>query len=580
MTRCVWNLRGKWSFSVGALGTTCLPIASKAFMKEDANMSQVAGNANHDQGVGLRVAATPAELKPEEMPHLQGGGLTTLHADGSRKWLKPRLSEGKFWQARRIVAYGLILLFTAIPYISVSGKPLMLIDLTTRKFTLLGKTFLPTDTLLLSLLCMMIALGVFWITALWGRVWCGWGCPQTVYMEFVYRPIERFFEGSPGRPKKTKGLQGWLQQSGFGMLLKYVAYFIISCYLAHTFLAYFVGVEKLRVWVGQSPLEHPTPFIVMVVVTGLMMLDFSFFREQICLVVCPYGRMQSVMIDRQSMIISYDRKRGEPRGTKKKADAKGDLSLPVLATHDTRTADCVDCKMCVTTCPTGIDIRNGLQMECINCAQCIDACDSVMAKLHRPSGLIRYASQAVIEGEKPRLLRARVLLYPIIMIVLGVIFIGVLMNQAPSYIAVLRGTGAPFYTLPSGEVANPVKLKLINRTDGDVTYTVASTDGIAQVRVEEAQITLKPGELRQVSGIIVAQPDAFRNGTYNASVRVRASDGYSREVTYRLLGPARDHRVKGVDRDRDEKDPSPGLPVMDSGRKHDDNDKHEKEGDK
>lgn len=543
-------------------------------------MSQVAGQVSNEQVTPLRASAV-AEAKHEEMPHLQGGGLTTLNADGSRKWLKPRLSEGRFWHARRIVAYALILLFTAIPYITMNGKPLMLIDLTTRKFTLFGKTFLPTDTLLLSLLCMMIALGVFWITALWGRVWCGWGCPQTVYMEFVYRPIERFFEGTPGRPKKTKGVQGWLQQSGFGMLIKYAVYFVISCYLAHTFLAYFVGVEKLRVWVTQSPLEHPTPFIVMMVVTAMMMLDFSFFREQICLVVCPYGRMQSVMIDRQSKIISYDRKRGEPRGVKK-TTGTSDVSLPVLAMQDARTADCVDCKMCVTTCPTGIDIRNGLQMECINCAQCIDACDSVMKKLHRPTGLIRYASQAVVEGEKPKLLRARVLLYPIIMIVLGVIFIGVLMNQAPSYIAVLRGTGAPFYTLPSGEIANPVKFKLINRTEGDVTYSVASTDGIAQVRIEDQHVTLKPGELRQVSGIIVAQPDAFSNGTYNAGVRVKASDGYMREVTYRLMGPSRDHRVKGVDRSRDEKDPSPGLPVMDSGKGTEHKTEHsdEKEGDK
>ncbi len=522
-------------------------------------MSQVAGQVSNEHVTSLNVStAAMAEAKPEEMPHLQGGGLTTLNADGSRKWLKPRLSEGRFWHARRVVAYALILLFTAIPYITMNGKPLMLIDLTTRKFTFFGKTFLPTDTLLLSLLCMMIALGVFWITALWGRVWCGWGCPQTVYMEFVYRPIERFFEGAPGRPKKTKGVQGWLQQSGFGMLIKYAVYFVISCYLAHTFLAYFVGVEKLQVWVTQSPLQHPMPFIVMVVVTALMMLDFSFFREQICLVVCPYGRMQSVMIDRQSKIISYDRKRGEPRGVKKTAGTS-DVSLPVLAMQDARTADCVDCKMCVTTCPTGIDIRNGLQMECINCAQCIDACDTVI-----------------------RLLRARVLLYPIIMIVLGVIFIGVLMNQAPSYIAVLRGTGAPFYTLPGGEIANPVKFKLINRTESDVMYSVASTDGIAQVRIEDQNITLKPGELRQVSGIIVAQPDAFSNGTYNASVRVKASDGYMREVTYRLMGPSRDHRVKGVDRSRDEKDPSPGLPVMDSGKatKHKTEHSDEKEGDK
>jgi cytochrome c oxidase accessory protein FixG len=495
-----------------------------------------------------------------------GTALSTLNADGSRKWLKPRVSPGRFWHARRIVAFALIAVFTIIPYLSMNGKPLVLLDLAKRQFTLFGKTFLPTDTLLLALLGMVIFLGIFWITALLGRVWCGWGCPQTVYMEFVYRPIERFFEGAPGRPKKTKGLQGWLQQSGAGVMLKYVVYVLVSCYIAHTFLAYFVGVSTLRQWVTQSPFDHPLPFIVMIVVTMLMMLDFSFFREQVCLVVCPYGRMQSVMIDRQSMIISYDTKRGEPRGQKKPAD----IALPILAHADgstSRTADCVDCKLCVTTCPTGIDIRNGLQMECVNCAQCIDACDAVMTKLNRPTGLIRYASQAAIDGEKPKLLRPRVLVYPAIMLILAGLFVSVLLNQAPSYISILRGTGAPFYTLPSGEIANPVRVKLINRTATDQTYTISSTDGISQIRVEEQSLIVKPGQMIQVAALVTAEPNAFANGVYNATVKVTASDGYMREVTYRMMGPANTHRVKGVEPDQDEHDPSPGFPVMDAGKR-------------
>ncbi len=468
--------------------------------------------------------------------------LSTLQADGRRRWLTPKLSVGRLWRARRAVAFILIATFTLLPYIRINQKPAVLLDLATRRFTLFGKTFLPTDTLLLALLMVSIFVAVFFVTAVAGRVWCGWGCPQTVYMEFVYRPIERFFGGAPGRAKNA------LQKSPAAPFLKLAAYVIVSCLLAHTFLAYFVGVDRLIEWVQLSPFEHPTPFMVMAITTALMLFDFGYFREQTCIVACPYGRFQSVMLDRQSKIISYDRARGEPRGQKKiKGQGKADFSLQVLAQGDgseARTADCVDCKLCVTTCPTGIDIRNGLQMECINCAQCIDACDAVMTKLNRPIGLIRYSSQAVMEGEKPRLLRARIIAYPVILVVLIAAFITVLLTKGDTDANFLRGLGAPFAVLPDGKIGNQLRVKLVNRRDVPVTYTIrVEGPEEAQITGEMFPLTLIGGEMKMVPALIQVPQIAIVNGACNVTLIV--SDG-TRDVhrqVYRVMGPGGSHTV-------------------------------------
>ncbi|WP_233148191.1 cytochrome c oxidase accessory protein CcoG [Rhodopirellula sp. MGV] len=291
--------------------------------------------------------------------------LSTLEKDGSRRWLRPKLAPGFWWHKRRIIAYMLMVIFVAIPHLQVNNKPLILLDIAARKFTIFGRTFLPTDTMLLALLILTVLFSIVLVTAVAGRVWCGWACPQTVYMEFLFRPIDRLFEGTKGKGgKPKKGMNGALQVARFAV------YVVLCAFLAHTFLAYFVGVERLSEWVQRSPVEHPVPFFVMVFTVGLMLFDFMFFREQLCLIACPYGRFQSVMLDEQSMVVAYDHIRGEPRKKGKHAP-------------DEKVGDCVDCNQCVVVCPTGIDIRKGLQMECINCTQCIDACDSVMEKVAR-----------------------------------------------------------------------------------------------------------------------------------------------------------------------------------------------------
>ncbi|MCL4865811.1 MAG: cytochrome c oxidase accessory protein CcoG, partial [Gemmatimonadales bacterium] len=330
-------------------------------------------------------------------PPLQG--LSTLNEDGSRRWLRPKLSPGGFWRWRRVVAYGLMVLFFALPYLRIGGKPLVLLDIPRREFTFFGTTFLPTDTLLLMLLMVSIALGIFLLTALLGRVWCGWACPQTVYLEFLFRPIERWVEGG-----RSGSLQLDRERRHFAprRLVKYAIYLVLALFLAHTFLAYFVGIEQLLQWVRRSPVEHPTSFLVMAGTTAMIFADFAWFREQTCIVACPYGRLQSVLLDRRSLIVGYDPNRGEPRmrGVKERAATAG---------------DCIDCGACVLTCPTGIDIRDGLQMECIHCTQCADACDAIMDQVGTPRGLIRYTSQDALAGVPSPRLRPRVVLYPAVM---------------------------------------------------------------------------------------------------------------------------------------------------------------------
>ena len=447
--------------------------------------------------------------------------LSTLNADGSRRWLRPKLSTGRWLNRRRGVGYALIALFVVLPHLRIGGRPPILLDIGAREFTFWGTTLYPTDTLLLALLVVSIFLTVFFLTALFGRVWCGWACPQTVYMELVFRPVERFFDGRPGQRRKQGGWRG---------PAKIATFVLLSLFLAHTFLAYFVRTDELRQWVTQSPLEHPIPFLIVVAVTGLMLFDFGFFREQLCIVACPYGRFQSVMLDRDSLIVGYDRRRGEPRG-KLRRKPGGDTALPVLG-------DCIDCKLCVTTCPTGIDIRDGLQLECVNCTQCIDACDSVMDKIGRPRGLIRYSSERSLEDGERRYFRPRIIVYPVIVLVLMSIFVGLLATRADAFVSILRGRGLPFTVMADGAVANPIRVKIQNRTEQPATYTLSIPDlPAARLLGATEPLVVEPGETLSKPMIISAPSDVFVDGARVVQIRVRDASAYDESIAYRLVGP-------------------------------------------
>jgi cytochrome c oxidase accessory protein FixG len=463
----------------------------------------------------MSMPQSPASESPE------GQVLSTLNSDGTRRWLHPRVSPGRFLHARRVVAWLLIALFVALPWISINGKPSILLDITAREFTFFGTTFLPTDTLLLMLFLAAVFVTIFLLTALFGRLWCGWACPQTVYMEFVFRPLERLFDGPPHRRKR-----GHPGARGVRRVAKHVVFLIVSLLLAHVFVAYFVGVEALFDWVRQSPFDHPTAFLVMAAVTFLMLFDFGYFREQMCILACPYGRFQSVLLDRSSLIVTYDEERGEPRGRKKREAASGN------------NGDCVDCSLCVVTCPTGIDIRKGLQMECIGCAQCIDACDAVMDKVGRERGLIRYSSQEALESGKPHLLRPRVLLYPLVLIAILVAFALVLTGRSAVDLTVLREGSTAYHRNESGLIENPVRIKIVNRTQGVRHYTV-DVDGLphATIVTDAGSIELGPNETTTVAATILAPADHFHLGRARIDVLVLDEDGNTTMRRFRLQGP-------------------------------------------
>lgn len=448
--------------------------------------------------------------------------LSTLNEDGSRRWLRPRLSPGGLWRRRRVVAYALMVVFFALPYLRLGGKPLVLLDIPRREFTILGTTFLPTDTMLLMLLMVSIALGIFLLTALLGRVWCGWACPQTVYLEFLFRPIERWVEG--GRSGSLA-----LDRDGNHLhprrLAKYAIYLVLALFLAHTFLAYFVGIEQLVQWVRRSPLEHPTSFLVMAGTTAMIFADFAWFREQTCIVACPYGRLQSVLLDRRSLIVGYDPNRGEPRmrGIKARAAAAG---------------DCIDCGACVQTCPTGIDIRDGLQMECIHCTQCADACDAIMDQVGTPRGLIRYTSQASLAGAPQGLVRPRVVIYPAVMAVAVGLLAFNLGTRVDTEVTLLRGIGAPFTREPNGLIINQVRVKITNRGRATRAYQVAMTEAEPFLLVAPVNpVSIAGGRTQESSVFVVAPPAEFTSGAREVTLLITDGAGYRAEFPYRLQGP-------------------------------------------
>ncbi len=462
----------------------------------------------------------PTVPKPPAAAHEpEADVLSTLRADGSRRWLRPILSSGRFLARRRGVAWALIVLFTTIPFLKVHGKPLLLLDVAHREFTIVGVTFLPTDTLLLALLILSIFITIFLLTALFGRVWCGWACPQTVYMEFVYRPLERWIEGRHHRTGTVPTGR---------LVLKYAAFLVISFYLANTFLAYFVGVERLAEWMTRSPFTHPGAFLVMAVTLLLMMIDFSFFREQMCTIACPYGRLQSVLLDRNSLIIAYDRNRGEPRGPLR----RGAVDVPPKG-------DCIDCHLCVKTCPTGIDIRDGLQMECIGCAQCIDACDRVMDKIDRPRGLIRYGSEEGIETGRRRFLRPRVVIYPLLLTGLLTLLTVKLVGRSDVDVTVLRGRTTPYRVLEDGAVSNVVRVKITNRSEVVKTYDVR-LEGDGVVASGSLPLRVPPGEAVQLDVEVILPRGRFVQG--RAAIRLQLFDDASHEfaaatIEHAVLGP-------------------------------------------
>lgn len=428
---------------------------------------------------------------------------SSLHTDGTRKKIHPADVRGRFTRARRAVFFVLVALWTLLPVVSIGGHPALFLDVERHRFFVFGVTFAPQDFWLVFFLATGMGFGLVYATAVVGRVWCGWACPQTVFLEALFRPIERAIYGP--REKRLRG-------TGIPKrVATHVAYVVAALFVAHVFVAYFVSIRALWTMMLGSPATHPEAFGWVLAVTGLVYGNFAFFREQLCVVVCPYGRLQSVLLDDDSLVVGYDETRGEPRGKKGKT-----------------TGDCVDCKRCVVVCPTGIDIRNGLQMDCLACTQCIDACDEVMDKLGRPRGLVRYDSIRGLRGEARRILRPRVALYTVLLVVGAVVFFFASRTRTTFDATILRLPGPPFSRDESG-IHNGFVVHVVNKS-GDAETFLLDPEGAPDVDVvlSVARFDVAALSDRRVP-IFVTAPRELR-GTPKVRIRVRRQDAKSSET--------------------------------------------------
>lgn len=389
--------------------------------------------------------------------------IATVSREGKRIWIYPKKPSGKFYNYRKIVSYILLLILFGMPFIKVNGNPFMMFDILERKFVLFGIVFHPQDfhLFLFSMLTFLVFIILF--TVVFGRLFCGWVCPQTIFMEMVYRRIEYWIEGDWNAQKKLNEAP-WTAGKTARKVFKHILFFTIAVFIANTFLSYIIGLDEVKHIVSDPVSKHLGGFVAMIIFSFAFYGVFAFMREQVCTTICPYGRMQGVLMDNNSIVISYDWLRGEPRGKIKKG-----------IENDLPKGDCVDCGLCIKVCPTGIDIRNGTQLECINCTACIDACDEVMLKTRKPAGLIRYDSHHGIAKGQRKLLTSRTIAYAMVLVGLLILNVFLLGNRSDVEAIFLHTPGTLFQKADDGTISNLYNYTLINKT-GEVQRIQISTD--------------------------------------------------------------------------------------------------------
>ncbi len=440
--------------------------------------------------------------------------IPTVDAAGKRIWMYPRKPPtGKraspdapnYYTLRTWLSWVLLVILVTGPFIKIGGNPLLMMNIVERKFSIFGIMFWPQDFYLFALAMITGFMMIVFFTAAWGRIWCGWLCPQTVLMEMVFRKIEYLIEGD-ARDQKALNKQEWTQDKIIKKCIKHGVFFLLSFGVANLLLGYVIGGDALIDLITDSPTEHAKGFFALLLFTGLFYGIFARFREQACTFVCPYGRFQSVLIDENSLVVAYDYVRGEKRARKVKGETWEErLSIG--------KGDCVDCDLCVAVCPTGIDIRNGTQMECVNCTNCIDACNSVMHKVGRDPGLIRYASMDQIEKKTSKLrLTPRLKTYGIIMTALFLLLSGLLIARKSVTMDLLRVRGTYYQVMPDGQITNFYEGRFLNKTGREMDGSLELLNAEGQMLYSDQHLYMHPQEEAE-SIIVITLPRDQLTGT-------------------------------------------------------------------
>lgn len=415
--------------------------------------------------------------------------ISTVSEEGKRVWVYPKKPSGRYYDYRKIVSYILLTILVISPFIKINGNQFLMFNVLERRFNIFGFPFWPQDFYLFVIAMIIGVVFIVLFTAAFGRIFCGWICPQTIFMEMVFRRIEYWIDGDRGAQIRLDK-QPWNADKIKKRVLKWSIFFLISFFIANIFLAYIIGSDRLLQYISQGPTANISTLISLLIFTGIFYFIFAWFREQVCIIACPYGRLQGVLLDNKSIVVAYDYKRGE----KEKGRAK-------FKKNEDREAsgkgDCIDCFQCVNVCPTGIDIRNGTQLECINCTACMDACDEIMEAVNLPKGLIRYASEENIEKKAKFEFTPRLKGYTAVLVILIGVLVGLLFVRSDVEATVLRIPGQLPEQLDNNVIRNVFTYKLINKTTSDkdaISFKLKSPKGKIQT-VKKNEIVVPAQEL-------------------------------------------------------------------------------------
>ncbi len=451
--------------------------------------------------------------------------IATVDEKGKRIWMFPKKPSGKLTNARQLVTIAYLIIFFGLPFLKYDDHPIFLINVLQRRFILFGQIFWPQDFFIFALGMILFIVFIALFTVVFGRVFCGWICPQTIFMEMIFRKIEFWIDGDAGKQKQLAKAP-WDTNKILKRVTKWTAFWVMSFIIANTFLAYIIGVDDLEKLISEPLSKNLGSFVALSVFTTVFFFVYLWMREQVCTVVCPYGRMQGVLLDRDSVIVAYDYKRGETRGKIHKGEDRSNLG------------DCIDCHQCVAVCPTGIDIRNGTQLECVNCTACIDACNNMMAAVGLEPNLIKYASENNIANKTKWTMTWRMKAYTAVMVILLGVEAFLLATRTDVGVTLIRSRGQLYQEQPNNQLSNLYNYKVLNKTfkDKTITLKLENLKGRIELVGEKVLKVTKDGSIAGSMFIYLDKADVVETKT---PIRVGVYDGDLKiaTVTTAFLGP-------------------------------------------
>lgn len=449
--------------------------------------------------------------------------VATISKEGKRNWIYPTRPHGRLYDYRTALSLFYLGLFFSLPFIKVGGDPLFMFNILERKFILFGMIFWPQDFFIFGVGMLIFIVFIALFTVIYGRVFCGWACPQTIFMEMIFRKIEYWIDGDANYQKALKKAP-WSTEKILKRTGKYVAFFLVSFIIANTLLSYIIGMDEVLKIATEPMSKHKGGFIGILIFTSVFFFVYSWFREQVCLIVCPYGRMQGVLLDKDSIVVAYDYVRGEPRHHFKKNEARG-------------KGDCIDCNLCVKVCPTGIDIRNGTQLECVNCTACIDACDHMMDSVGLERGLIRYDSEKGIAEGKKLTFTWRMKAYSAVLLLMISFEVFLLTTRSDVDATILRARGMLYQEQPNNEVSNLYTIKLMNKTRLEIAVTLKVENFPARIQMIGKDLVVKKEGIQQGEFFVFLDKSRIKERKTHLEIGVYENNKKIRTIKTNFMAP-------------------------------------------